>query len=358
MIVNSTINKIERKVVSTVNVRYGKDGKNAFEVWLETNPEGTREEYQLSIKGEDGYTPVKGVDYFDGEDGENGKSNYQLWLNEGNAGSVQDYLDSQKGSDANVTQENIENAIGADTVITNSLNSNLAFKNKTGSTRVYLIPETNGVQQQSGLTAGLKLFTTNYLNNLVDYADFGIYAAGDGFYLNSKKSGNWTYQVPLKITYQDAFTLAYFDFESKRIGLGDQLVPQENVDILKRFRLSEVLIGDGFTFNTKKNEAGTTIFSISRQSGNHHHINSIAGLKFATGNGNLGTSNVRMFINTTGRVSIGSEVDNGVDILQLAGSLRAQSYRSNDGSEGINTTYPTGDGRTVTVKNGLITNVS
>ena len=44
-------------------------GKNAFEVWLETNAGGTLEQYNAYIKGEAGYTPVKGTDYFDGADG-------------------------------------------------------------------------------------------------------------------------------------------------------------------------------------------------------------------------------------------------------------------------------------------------
>ena len=84
----------------------GKDGKSAYQVWLEAGNTGTEEEYLASLKGEDGkegpqgpqgndgaqgpqgepgkdgeqgpkgedgYTPQKGVDYFDGQDGEKGE---------------------------------------------------------------------------------------------------------------------------------------------------------------------------------------------------------------------------------------------------------------------------------------------
>lgn len=47
----------------------GKDGKSAYEIWLEQGNEGTEEDFIESLKGKDGYTPQKGVDYFDGKDG-------------------------------------------------------------------------------------------------------------------------------------------------------------------------------------------------------------------------------------------------------------------------------------------------
>jgi hypothetical protein len=66
-------------------------GLSAYEVWLNQGNTGTEEEFLNSLKGadgkdgvngkdgtngtngKDGYTPVKGVDYFDGKDGTNGK---------------------------------------------------------------------------------------------------------------------------------------------------------------------------------------------------------------------------------------------------------------------------------------------
>ena len=49
-----------------------KKGKSAYEIWLDLGNEGTEQEYLASLKGQDGYTPVKGVDYFDGEQGPKG----------------------------------------------------------------------------------------------------------------------------------------------------------------------------------------------------------------------------------------------------------------------------------------------
>lgn len=50
-------------------LRIGGDGLSAYEIALRNGFEGTEEEWLESLKGEDGYTPVKGVDYFDGKDG-------------------------------------------------------------------------------------------------------------------------------------------------------------------------------------------------------------------------------------------------------------------------------------------------
>ena len=72
----------------------GTNGKSAYQIWLDNGNVGTEEEYLESLKGSDGYTPVKGKDYFDGDDG---KSAYQLWLDAGNTGSIEDYQASLKG---------------------------------------------------------------------------------------------------------------------------------------------------------------------------------------------------------------------------------------------------------------------
>lgn len=69
------------------------------------------------IKGEDGYTPIKGVDYDDGYtpvkgkdyfDGEDGKSAYELWLADGNTGSYEDYKASLKGQDGYTPQKGVD----------------------------------------------------------------------------------------------------------------------------------------------------------------------------------------------------------------------------------------------------------
>jgi hypothetical protein len=46
----------------------GKEGKSAYESWLDLGNEGTEQEYLASLKGQDGYTPVKGTDYWTAAD--------------------------------------------------------------------------------------------------------------------------------------------------------------------------------------------------------------------------------------------------------------------------------------------------
>ena len=94
--------KSENKLTGSLGVRNeitveiigtGARGKSAYESWLDLGNEGTEQEYLASLKGQDGYTPVKGVDYFDGKEGEAG-------------------TDGVDGSDANVTKTNVEAALG------------------------------------------------------------------------------------------------------------------------------------------------------------------------------------------------------------------------------------------------------
>lgn len=57
----------------------GDDGKSAYEIAVEKGFIGTEEEWLASLHGKDGadgYTPVKGVDYFDGADGKDGSDGY------------------------------------------------------------------------------------------------------------------------------------------------------------------------------------------------------------------------------------------------------------------------------------------
>lgn len=57
--------------------RYGgggnaKNGKSAYEIAVDNGFKGTETEWLESLKGADGYTPVKGKDYFDGKNGDDG----------------------------------------------------------------------------------------------------------------------------------------------------------------------------------------------------------------------------------------------------------------------------------------------
>ena len=95
----------------------GKKGKSAYEIWLDLGNEGTEQEYLASLKGDDGYTPIKGVDYFDGIDGKDGEQGIQGVP--GNDGYTPikgvdyfDGIDGKDGNDATVTSSNITDALG------------------------------------------------------------------------------------------------------------------------------------------------------------------------------------------------------------------------------------------------------
>ena len=70
--------------------------------------------------GKDGYTPQKGIDYFDGaqgpkgEPGEAGKSAYQIWLDAGNTGSETAILASLKGIKGDTGAQGEKGENGAD----------------------------------------------------------------------------------------------------------------------------------------------------------------------------------------------------------------------------------------------------
>ena len=58
------------------NGKDGENGKSSYQIWLEQGNTGSEQDYLNSLKGkdgEDGYTPIKGKDYFDGKDGKDGE---------------------------------------------------------------------------------------------------------------------------------------------------------------------------------------------------------------------------------------------------------------------------------------------
>lgn len=73
----------------------GGDGKSAYEIAIDNGFEGTEEEWLESLRGDDGYTPVKGVDYFDGAKGDKGDKGDQ----------------GDPGSDATVTKSAVESVL-------------------------------------------------------------------------------------------------------------------------------------------------------------------------------------------------------------------------------------------------------
>lgn len=98
------------------------DGKSAYEVAVENGFEGDVYQWLLSLKGakgeigdtgvngHDGYTPIKNIDYFDGEKGLKG--------DKGDTGAPGytpikgiDYFDGLPGSDATVTKSAVESVL-------------------------------------------------------------------------------------------------------------------------------------------------------------------------------------------------------------------------------------------------------
>lgn len=54
---------------TNTNTNSGTNGKSAYQLALENGFEGTEAEWIESLNGSNGYSPIKGVDYFDGVDG-------------------------------------------------------------------------------------------------------------------------------------------------------------------------------------------------------------------------------------------------------------------------------------------------
>ena len=83
-----------------------KDGKSAYQIWLEMGHTGTVEDFLNSLVGEQGKstyeiwlslghegTVVDFIDSIKGEKGEDGKSAYEIWLEQGHTGTEEDFMD-------------------------------------------------------------------------------------------------------------------------------------------------------------------------------------------------------------------------------------------------------------------------
>lgn len=82
-----------------INLENGKSGVYWIDLESYVEHEGIKGE-----DGQDGYTPVKGVDYFDGKDGENGKSAYEIAVDKGFNGTEDEWIENFKvnvGTDIN-----------------------------------------------------------------------------------------------------------------------------------------------------------------------------------------------------------------------------------------------------------------
>ena len=88
----------------------GKDGLSAYEIAVRNGFEGTEPEWIASLKGRDGYTPVKGKDYFDGEDGYTPVKDKDYFDGEDGYTPVKgkDYFDGEDGFSPVVSVEDID----------------------------------------------------------------------------------------------------------------------------------------------------------------------------------------------------------------------------------------------------------
>ena len=97
----------------------GADGKSAYDIWLDNGEQGSESDFLASLKGEKGDTGDPGPQGTPGETGEtgatgaDGKSAYQIWLDEDNSGTEEDFLESLKGPKGDTGTQGPPGADGA-----------------------------------------------------------------------------------------------------------------------------------------------------------------------------------------------------------------------------------------------------
>lgn len=103
----------------------GDTGLSAYEVAVKNGFEGTEQKWLDSLHGEDGYTPIKGKDYFDGKNGVDGKDGYTPVKGI-------DYFDGAAGADGRTPEKGVDYFTEADkTEIVNAVKSQLIVEQWT-----------------------------------------------------------------------------------------------------------------------------------------------------------------------------------------------------------------------------------
>ena len=102
--------------------------------------------------------------------------------------------------------------------------------------------------------------------------------------------------------------------------------------------------GDSFRFSTNNPTFSKYLF-------NSHVV--LDNNKYFRGRTSAGVETNLIGKDSNNRTIVGDSNDNVFN-----GKVKATGYKSSDGSEGVTTTFTNGDGDTVTVKNGLITDIS
>lgn len=103
----------------------GEDGKSAYEIAQDNGFEGTEQEWLESLKGadglpgKDGYTPQKGIDYYEGKDGKDGATptigeNENWFINGEDTGKPSRGEQGEKGEPGYTPQKDIDYFDGAE----------------------------------------------------------------------------------------------------------------------------------------------------------------------------------------------------------------------------------------------------
>jgi hypothetical protein len=125
------IQAIVAEHVATLPIGTGDDGLSAYQLAVQEGYSGTLQEWLVSLRGRDGttpvkgidyndgatgspgYTPIKGVDYFDGNTGTPGQAGYTpikgVDYSDGSKGDKGD--PGAPGSDATVTKSAVESVL-------------------------------------------------------------------------------------------------------------------------------------------------------------------------------------------------------------------------------------------------------
>lgn len=74
------------------------------------------------------------------------------------------------------------------------------YPKTAGASRLYVIPKGNPTD---GIGSAIKLFLTDYVNDITNYFDFGIYVTQDSCRFNSKEWGNFGTNLPFIRSFQD-----------------------------------------------------------------------------------------------------------------------------------------------------------
>ena len=84
-------------------------------------------------------------------------------------------------------------------------------------------------------------------------------------------------------------------------------------------------------------------------------VNNFGDTIFRSTPGAIGTQATIMTLKGTGNVGIGTTSPS--EKLEVSGTVKATGYKSSDGSAGVSGSFTTTDGKTITIKDGLVTSI-